>query len=181
MQRAIVNHEVELGETYRTVGRGRIVASRGVKDSRRTQYTNQLSKTHRGSQRLKWPSWSLHRSVLGPLYLFSLWFFLTTPSNGSKGVSDSLTCWWDPFIPTGLPSLALLWEFMHSVNLSCYGVQLTLLASLFFFWRDMEKHWIEGRRETGRGKERRGRRGGSSTYSTMQDVLYKRQVKKTKA
>lgn len=95
MQRAIVNHEVELGETYRTVGRGRIVASRGVKDSRRTQYTNQLSKTHRGSQRLKWPSWSLHRSVLGPLYLFSLCFFvffLTTPSNGSKGVSDSLTC-----------------------------------------------------------------------------------------
>lgn len=171
MQRAIVNHEVELGETYRTVGRGRIVASRGVKDSRRTQYTNQLSKTHRGSQRLKWPSWSLHRSVLGPLYLFSLcFFFLTTPSNGSKGVSDSLTCWWDPFIPTGLPSLALLWEFMHSVNLSCYGVQLTLLASLFFseeIWRSI------GSKGEGRlGEEKRGGEEGEVQGHTVQCRMY---------
>lgn len=28
---------------------------------------NHLSSTHRGSQRLKWKSWSLHGSMLGPL------------------------------------------------------------------------------------------------------------------
>lgn len=43
--------------------------SRGVEDTRRTRHGLQLSRAHRGSQTMKWPSQSLHGSALGPLHL----------------------------------------------------------------------------------------------------------------
>lgn len=59
---------------------------------------------------------------------------------------------------------------MHSVNLSCYGVQLTLLASLFFseeIWRSI------GSKGEGRlGEEKRGGEEGEDQVHTVQCRMY---------
>ena len=47
------------------------------------------------------------------------WFFCGTPTNGSRGVSGSFTCSWDPFPPTGLASPAVIWGFVPSFTAPC--------------------------------------------------------------
>ena len=73
---------------------------------------NQLSRAHRGSQRLKWQSWSLRRSVLGCLYIcYSCWLdVLRSPDSGN--ISDPFACSWASFPPTGLPYPALMSGFV---------------------------------------------------------------------
>ena len=50
--------------------RGRIVGTRRAQDIRRAWPVGTLSRTHGGSQRLKWQFWSLHRSVLEVLCIY---------------------------------------------------------------------------------------------------------------
>lgn len=64
------------------------------------------------------------------------WYFGRTPDRGSGGVSDS-DCSWDPFLPSGLPHLALC--------LLLYHVQLVSLGGLLFLrWK-----WGGGESESG--------------------------------
>jgi hypothetical protein len=48
-------------------GGGRIVGARVVKARGEHSLHNQVSRTHRGSERRKWQSWSLHGFAIGPL------------------------------------------------------------------------------------------------------------------
>jgi hypothetical protein len=110
----------KVGDPHRK-GERRIVRARGVKDTRRTQLTGFIV----ASQRLKWQSWSLHRSVLGPLHVHCsciVWHFCGTPNSGSWRVSDSCTGSWDPFPPTGLPRPVLMWGFVPSLIICCYAI-----------------------------------------------------------
>ena len=53
---------------------------------------------------------SLYESMLDPpcscCGCFA-WSFCWTTNSDSRGVSDSFTCFWDPFPPTGLPRPAI--------------------------------------------------------------------------
>lgn len=40
----------------------------------------------------------------------------------AEEVSHCFACSWDHFLPTGLPSPALIWQFQPSVIAFCYGV-----------------------------------------------------------
>lgn len=70
----------------------------------------QLSRVHRGSQKLKWQPWSLHSSVLGSLQ--KCW---GCSACGFCGSASDFFCLF-------LPSQTLIQEFVPSLAITCYGM-----------------------------------------------------------
>lgn len=72
--------------------RGMLLGVRGFKDTRRTWPTDQLSKAHRGSQRLRGQPQRMHGFVQGSLYGSVSWCSCRTPNSEQCVVYDSFAC-----------------------------------------------------------------------------------------
>ena len=107
MQRPTAKHYVELGDHCKR-GRERIMEGRCIKDTRRAKPTELTKQAHRGSQSLKWQSWSLNGSVLDPLYVCHSYWLDVWGKLLVVGVSDSFDCLCDPCPPVGLSHPALI-------------------------------------------------------------------------
>lgn len=96
-------------------------------------------------------------------------FFFASPNRGSSAVSDSFSCFWNPFPPIRLPHLALVWKLVSSFIASCYAV---------FDWYPWEANFLKGNRGTVDLKEGWGtwRSGGMGAYSW--DALYEKRINK---
>ena len=95
--------------------------SRGVEDTgiiQPPESTKQSSSglTQTGAASME-PAW-LCPSSLKMLWLLA-WCFCGIPGNVSGGVSDSLTCSWDPLPPSGLPCPTLIGGLCLILSLTC--------------------------------------------------------------
>jgi hypothetical protein len=92
-------------------GRSQIVGSRGLRTPGEEGPQNQLSRAHRGSQRLKWQTQTLYGSNLGPLHIpygCVAWCPCGTTNSGMESISNSFAWVWNPLPPTGLSHPALI-------------------------------------------------------------------------
>ena len=135
---------------------------------------NQPSRIHRSSERLKWQSWILQGSVLGPLHTWCgclTWGFVGLLK---LSVCVSFDCSWDPFLPMGLPCPALMWGLclvlLCLVPTLC-SVDIPRRPDLL--WRELEENWIwsRGEMQAGMGSGRNGQRGGCGW-----DIVYERRI-----
>lgn len=97
-----------------------------------------LSKAFRGSQRLKWQSWSLCGSLHSLVFWGDSWQW-------EWGVSYSFACFLESFAPT---HQALTWRFEPGLIVSCVVFSWCPWETCSFLWGRMG--WIWRRGEVGR-------------------------------
>jgi hypothetical protein len=94
---------------------------------------NQLNSAHRGSQRLKGQTQSIHGPESGTLKMVWMlaWCSCGIPNSGKRCTSDSFAGSWDSFPPIVLPCPASIWRHLSCLILFC-PVCLSSLGGMLF-------------------------------------------------
>lgn len=121
--------------------------SQGHQENTATQ--NQLSRTHRGSQRLKWETELIRVWARSSAYMLQLCSsgLLWDSQKWEWGMSDSFAFIWGSFSPTGCLHPSLLWGFVPSpYYIFLCNVQWMSLGGLLFLFVCFEEELRSGSR-----------------------------------
>lgn len=125
---------------------------------------------------MKGPSGSLHGSTLGPLHTCCnclVWGSYRAFNSGGGAVSDSVTCIWDPFPPTGWPCPGSIWGLclvLLYLSMTCSVTIHGMPALLFFLMGNRKGVYLREKRGGWETRKRGGREYG------VWDILYERIV-----
>ena len=96
------------------------IFARGSRTSQ-DKLKNYLTWAHRSLQRLNHQSGSMYRLSYGPLHIFAASSSCETPNSRNKNLLWLFCLLLEPFLPTGMPLLALLGEDAPSLTATGYA------------------------------------------------------------